>query len=141
MHILRVFCIGCVIGHASNHKWLLHCTCPDEHLLVICSLESFYNDCPCLIKCLIAWYLFFTYLIALCLLFFIPCVQLVISLMKVFFYVRVFQVIGINCKCFTVSRLGVSEFCHCSQTHIIDNEMRNQLQRKKHSDITSTSIN
>ena len=31
---------------------------------------------------------------------------------------RVFQVIGINCKCFTVSRLGVSEFCHCSQTHV-----------------------
>ena len=57
-----------------------------------------------------------------------------------FVYVRVFQVTSINYKCFTVFRLGVSEFCHCSQTHIIDNEMRNQLQRKKHSDITFTSI-
>ena len=35
-----------------------------------------------------------------------------------FVYVRVFQVTGINCKCFTVSRLGVSEFFHCSQTHV-----------------------
>ena len=25
-------------------------TCPVEHLLAICSLESFFNDCPCLIK-------------------------------------------------------------------------------------------
>ena len=22
------------------------------------------------------------------------------------------------CKCFTISRLGVNEFCHCSQTHV-----------------------
>ena len=50
MHILCLFCIGCVIGHASNHKRLLLFTCPDEHLLVICSLESFFNVCPCLIK-------------------------------------------------------------------------------------------
>ena len=32
-----------------------------------------------------------------------------------FVCVRVFQVTGINYKCFTVSRLGVSEFCHCSR--------------------------
>ena len=83
-------CKGCVIRHATNHKWLLRCTCLDEHLLVICSLESFFNDCPCLIKCLFAWYLLFTYLIALCLLMFIPCIQLVINLMKVLFV----------CKCF-----------------------------------------
>ena len=35
-----------------------------------------------------------------------------------FAYVRVFQVTDINCKCFIVSRLGVSEFYHCSQTQV-----------------------
>ena len=31
-----------------------------------------------------------------------------------FVYMRVFQVTGINCKCFIVSRLDVSEFYHFS---------------------------
>ena len=50
MLILRVFCIGLVIGHASNHVCLLLFTCLYEHLIAICSLESFFNDYPCLIK-------------------------------------------------------------------------------------------
>ena len=113
MHILCVFCIGFVIGHASNHKWLLPCTCSDEHLLVICSLESFFNDCPCLIKFLFVYILdciMLAHVHTLC--------STCHKLNEIFVYVRVFQVTGINCKCFTVSRLGVSEFCHYSQTHV-----------------------
>ena len=60
----------------------------------------------------------FTNLIALYLLMYVPCVQLVISLMKVLFVCKCFRLQVFTCKWFTASRLGVSEFCLCSQTHI-----------------------
>ena len=59
-------------------------------------------------------YQMFTNLVTLYLLLYIPCVQLVISLMKVLFVCECFRLQVQTCKCFTVSRLGVSEFCHCS---------------------------
>ena len=52
------------------------------------------------------------------LLIYVPCIQLVISLMKVLFMCECFRLQVYTCKCFIDSRLGVSEFCHCSQTHI-----------------------
>ena len=60
----------------------------------------------------------FTNLIALYLLMYVPCVHLVISLMKVLFVCKCFRLQVFTCKCFTTSRLGVSEFCLCSQTHV-----------------------
>ena len=96
MHILCVFCIGRVIGHASNHKRLLLFTCPDEHLLVICSLESFFNDCPCLIK-LGVYLLSNVYKLGHVIL---PLIHTLCStchkLNEILFCVQVFQVIGIN---------------------------------------------
>ena len=56
----------------------------------------------------------FTNLIALYLLMYVPCVQLVIRLMKVLFMCKCFKLQVFTCKCFTASRLGVSEFCLCS---------------------------
>ena len=96
MHILRVFCIGRVIGHASNHKRLLLFTCPDEHLLVICSLESFFNGCPCFIKLCVYMlsnvYKFGHVILALIHALCSTCHKLNES----FACVRVFQVTGIN---------------------------------------------
>ena len=60
----------------------------------------------------------FTNLIALYLLMYVPCVQLIISLMKVLFVCKGFRLQVFTCKCFTTSRLGVSEFYLCSQTHV-----------------------
>ena len=96
MHILCLFCIGRVIGHASNHKRLLLFTCPDEHLLVICSLESFFNDCPCLIKLCInilsnvykLGHVILALIHALC--------SICLKLNESFVCVRVFQVTCIN---------------------------------------------
>ena len=60
----------------------------------------------------------FTNLITLYLLMYIPCVQLVISLMKVLFVCKCYRLQVFTCKCFIASRLCVSEFCLYSQTHI-----------------------
>ena len=95
MHILHVFCIGHVIGHASNHKSFLLFTCSDEHLLVICSLESFFNDCLGLIK-LYVYMLSNVYKLGLVILALIHTLcSTCHKLNESFVYVRVFQVIGI----------------------------------------------
>ena len=120
MHILQVFCIGCVLDMQLILVSDLHCiACLDEHLLDKCSLQSFFNDCSCMIKICLHVYIMFTNLIAFYLLMYVPCIQLVISLMKVLFVCKCFRLQVYTCKCFTTSRLGVSEFCHCSQTHVL----------------------
>ena len=67
---------------------------------------------------MLTYFSLFTNLIALYLLIYVPCVQLVISLMKVLFVCKCFKLQVFTCKCFTASRLGVSEFFLCSQTHV-----------------------
>ena len=106
-------------GHAIDFYVALNSiACSDDHLLVKCSLWSFFNDCSCLIKLWFIDYIFFNSLIAFYLLLSVSCIQLVISLMKVLFMCEYFRIQVYTCKCFTASRLGVSEFYHCSQTHV-----------------------
>ena len=63
-------------------------------------------------------FIVFTYLIAFYLLMYVPCTQLVISLMKFLSVCKCFRLQVYTCKWHTTSRLGVSEFCHCSKTHV-----------------------
>ena len=114
------FITSCLcVGHAIDFCVSLNCiACSNDHLLAKCSLQSFFYDYSCLIKiCLIVYILFIT-LIALYLLIYVPCIQLVISLIKVLFVCECFRLQVYTCKCFTTFRLGVNEFCHCSQTHV-----------------------
>ena len=107
------------VGHAIDLCVALNCiVCPNDHLLAKGLLQSFFYDCSCLIKiCLIVYILFIT-LIVLYLLIYLPCIQLVISLMKVLFVCECFRLQVYMCKCFTASRLGMSEFHHYFQTHV-----------------------
>ena len=74
----------------------LHCTCSDEHLLVICSLESFFNDCPGLIK-LCVYMLSNVYKLGLIILALIHTLcSTCHKLNESFVCVQVFQVTGIN---------------------------------------------
>ena len=118
MQILLVFCIGCVLDIQLILVIGLNCiACPNDHLLAKWSLQSFFTDCSCMIKICLTVYVMFITLVAFYLLN-ILCIQLVISLMKFLFVCECFRLQVYTCKCFTASRLGVSEFCHCSQTHI-----------------------
>ena len=68
-----------LVGHAIDFSIALNCImCLDDHLLDKCSLWSFLND----YSCLITFYLFL----------YVPCVLLVVSLMKV----------CCMCKCFRI---------------------------------------
>ena len=108
-------CVGNAIDFCIALNFI---ACLNGHLLVKCSLYSFFNDYSCLTKICLTVYIVFITLIALYLLIYVPCIQLVISLMKVLFVCECFKLRVYTCKCFTASRLGVSEFYHCSQTHI-----------------------
>ena len=87
-----------LVGHAINFSITLNCiACLNDYLLDKCLLLSFLNDCSCLIKlCFIAYNLF-SILIAFYLSLYIPCVLLVMSLMKIccmceFFKIQVYTV-------------------------------------------------
>ena len=81
------------IGHAIDFSIALNwIECPNDHLLDKCSLWSFLNDCSCLIKLYFIAYNSFGILIAFYLFLYIPCVLLVVSLMKV----------CCMCKCFRI---------------------------------------
>ena len=91
-----VFLHWLCVGHAIDFCVALNCiACPNDHLLAKCSLQSLFNNCSCLIKiCFIVYILLIT-LIAIYLLLYVPCIQLVISLTKSFVGVRVFQDTGV----------------------------------------------
>ena len=78
-------------------------------------MQSFLNDYSCLIKLCFIVYIVFITLIAFYLLIFVPCIQLVMTLMKVLFVCECFRIQVYTCKCFTASRLGENEFYHYSQ--------------------------
>ena len=62
------------VGHAIDFFLPLNCiACLDDHLL---------NDCSCLIKLCFIDYISFSILIAFYLFLYVPCVLLVLSLMK-----------------------------------------------------------
>ena len=62
-----------------------------------------------MIKLCFTDYILFNTLIAFYLLLYVPCVQLVINLMKILFVFECFKIQVYTCKCFTASRLGVSD--------------------------------
>ena len=81
------------VGHAIDFCIAFNCiACPNDYLLDKCSLWSFLNDCSCLIKLCFIAYISFGILIAFYLFIFVPCVLLVVSLMKVY----------CMCKCFRI---------------------------------------
>ena len=90
-----------LVGHAIDFSIALNCImCLDDHLLDKCSLWSFLND----YSCLIAFYLFL----------YVPCLQLVTSLMKKKIFVQVFQDTSVyGASASQLLELGVSEFCLC----------------------------
>ena len=67
----NTFCVlhWLCVGHAIDFYIAFNCiACLNDHLLIKCSLWSFFNDCPCLIKICLTIYIMFIILIALYLL-------------------------------------------------------------------------
>ena len=82
-----------LVGHAIDFSIALnYIAFSNDHLLDKCSLWSFLNDCSCLIKLCFIAYNSFGILIAFYLFLCVPCVLLVVSLMKV----------CCMCKCFRI---------------------------------------
>ena len=94
------------VGHEIDSCVALNCiACSEDHLLAKCSLSSFFNDYSCLIKLCFIDYILFNTLIAFYLLLYVPCVQLVISLMKVLFVCECFRIQVYAYMYFTTSRI------------------------------------
>ena len=109
------------VGHAIDFC----IACPDDVLLVKCSLWSFLNDCFYMIKLcymfsyLVFFFFFFFFLSHFTCSLYMPCVLLVSYLIKFICYVQVFQDTGVyGSSTSQLLDLGVSEFCLYPQTHV-----------------------
>ena len=94
------------VGHAIDFNIALNCiVCPDDHLLVKCSLWSFHNICSCLIKVCFMSYISIGILIAFYLFFIHALCSTCLVLNEVYLFCA--SVSGYRCiwfKCFTAFR-------------------------------------